>query len=451
MTINSANIRFATPSEVSQDPWANFKQSDVWKKIAADEYEKMKTNSSNYFLTATLPSQIEEWMKTQNEDIQSEANVLKRYPCAHEMDRIEIDSEKLIKKVLQHSRSGDFFAPWEGMRAIEDFLKHCYPDVNPGSFITSCPKEQTKVFHSLLKQVLQPKCVYEYLPTLRDFCAKSFSERKEESVVNITEIAQNFFIQCFGQTIFNDKDSGAELAAHLDTFKQIISKQSCGLKDQSDEQKIQNLASDVQGAIFKILVNNPQIFAESDLSKQAKSCLIFILLFAAQDNTTTLLSSAIWQLAKDTNEQLKLKDICLNFHSQPQNSYPEEINQFLDKIMQMYTPVPTLTRVAATDLCIEYRLESNPEKLHKAVISEGETVVARIDKVCQKNLKTPLKFGLGPHLCPGQHFAKSAIKEFIIYTLAKYEISLISPNELNLNLAFTINLDEDVKISLKPR
>ena len=117
MTINSANIRFATPSEVSQDPWANFKQSDVWKKIAADEYEKMKTNSSNYFLTATLPSQIEEWMKTQNEDIQSEANVLKRYPCAHEMDRIEIDSEKLIKKVLQHSRSGDFFAPWEGMRA----------------------------------------------------------------------------------------------------------------------------------------------------------------------------------------------------------------------------------------------------------------------------------------------------------------------------------------------
>lgn len=461
MTVTSATLRFATPEELadsSLNPWSELNTTPLWVDLQKSEFQKLRANKSDYFLKTEVPARLETWMNSHSE-LKYEREVLTRHPCGDfglSFDRVDIPKKKLIKAMLKPSRNGEFFIPSKGMKAIEDFLQECFPGITTEDLILSCKKDKTTFFHKLLRGILQPKCIKEYLPTIRQECRASFEAVKDNEQVNATEMARNFFTRSFGQNIFNNRESGLRLNDHLDTFKQLISRQACGQATQEDVFLKEELVQAVRNTISEILTENPDLFAvdesqgERPLDEGTKGGLIFLLVFAAQDNTTTTLSAALWRLAGDPNKQARLREACREFQKNPQGIYPKELNDFFIEVMQTHTAVPGVTRIAAQDLCFEFSLDSDIEgSPHKAIILKNVILVGRLDKIGRENLLDPLHFGSGLHICPGQYYAKNAIKEFLVCALAKYQMELVGPEELLLKLAFTAVLEEPVKIVFK--
>lgn len=461
MKVTSATLRLATPEELkdlSLNPWSELNETPLWIDLQKSEFKKLQANKSDYFLKTEVPAQLKAWMNEHSE-LNAEREVLTRHPCGDfgfSFDRVDLLAKKLIKAMLKLSRNGDFFSPSKGMKVIEDLLQECFSGITTEDLILSCKKDKTIFFHKLLRQILQPKCIKGYLPAIREECRASFDTVKDHAQVNATDMARNFFTRSFGQNIFNNSESGLRLNGHLDSFKEIISRQACGLATPDDVHLKEKLVQAIRQTISEILTENPNLFAvdeslgEKPLDEKTKGGLIFLLIFAAQDNTTTSLSAALWRLASDPDKQTMLREKCQEFQKNPQGMYPKELNDFFIEVMQAHTPVPGVTRMAAQDLCFEFSLDSDIDPSpHKAIVLKNVILVGRIDKIGIENLLDPLHFGSGTHICPGQYYAKNAIKEFLIHALANYEMELVGPEELVLKLAFTAVLEEPVNITFK--
>jgi cytochrome P450 len=130
------------------------------------------------------------------------------------------------------------------------------------------------------------------------------------------------------------------------------------------------------------------------------------IMFAGYETTSSLLSNCVNHLAFNPKEHQHLKD------------NPDEIDQFIDEAIRIYTPVGRFLRRAKRDV-----------QISNTIIPKGSIVILMLGaantdpKIFQnpyhfnskrKNLNRSLSFGKGVHFCPGMSLAKHQTKSALL-------------------------------------
>lgn len=155
------------------------------------------------------------------------------------------------------------------------------------------------------------------------------------------------------------------------------------------------------------------LFRGSDLTIAQKKSMIFILLFAGQETTASLLSYILWKLASNPVLQELLNRKIVEDRT--------EIDRLFDQSLKEFNASYGIPRLIKVDTCLEYTLRGETVP-RKHIFFKGESISVRIDKLAQAADEW-FPFGRGPHLCPGQKLAETEIKEFVLEYLKKYVAS----------------------------
>lgn len=467
MQVSQAHLRVATQQESD-----NARGGTLYKWVARPFWyglgylgkREYLSNQQEYFHSAEPPIPLRIWNSVKS--FFCDAGPLKRYPNLL-FDHVQIDDAVVLEEFLKHHRNDitakdkQTLKPSFSMLALAAFLKKCFPSLTANQLINVCAKDETFLFHKMLRTVLSPDKVKNYLPAIQNQVQISFNTINHDDLstpTNVTEITRSYFTRIFGENIFGNCDSGVQLNEHLNTLKRFISRKASNQLTREDAVIEEQLIQDIRKTTQEILNNNPDLFSDIDLeddlglrTDEAKCALFFFMLFAAQDNTVTFLTAALWYLSAHPERQESLRSAAQRHQENPTNRYPEELQIFFAEIGKDYAPVFSIARIAANDLCLDYKFGVG-SPMRKAIIFKGEIIVGRIDRVAQKipltieNLPRMKPFGSGPNKCPGKYFADAGMKEFLIHALANYQMELFSPTELLYDYTFTTIPKEDIQL-----
>jgi cytochrome P450 len=466
MHIEKAIFRAATPEECAEARGGAFYQMISFPASCTQKTLgtlQLMRNPSSYFLGEKLfVTKI--WDSVKNLFWDNEP-FIQRSP-SFQMSITHFSDPIILKEFFRHHRSDpdSIFAPSKSMLGILNFMKECFPEMN--IFIFNCTEQQTIIFHKLLQQVLSQENVNSNLDKMEQICQSLLMRFKENRLsgesLNLSELVFNYFSEIFGTLIIKNCETGKALSRQLSLFKQLAVKIIRNILTEEDKEQVVKLVRDIQQTTSLILKENPTLFRdeENSLNEDDRKALIFVCLFAAQDNTTTLLTTALWFLAKDEDKQKELQENLKDFdNNDSPTKFPEKLETFFAEILKEKSPVPSVGRIASQDICLEYKME-NEEKERKAIFFKGELLGARIDrtaKTCQikerKAVETYsqfMAFGSGMNKCAGRMFAKTSIKIFLRHILSHYHLKLDRPSELKTEIAITTILTENVHAYLNP-
>lgn len=396
-------------------------------------------------------------------------------------DSYSVNDQRAINAFFRFHRndSEGFFSSGRGVSILANFLMECFPGTTMEDCILTCSPTNTKLLHTLLQKKLTKPEISASFRLMSQQAEETLSTIPNGEVVNFTHIAPEYLAKVFGQILLNDSQTGNELASFIGPFKNYIAQRATMTAlfkskifgvDPQDAKQIEEMQAKIRLLIAKILDKEEELeifqgFQAQQLTKAQKQMLIFVVLFAAQDNTSTLLLAAIYEMANLSEEEQEALANTIRQHHDFQErgafKFPPEVDRFFANVLRKYPPALGIARSVTKDLCMEYSVEGNPE-IKKVILPAGSNFTARIFELAKKTI-TPSSgsgeilyhsfspFGGGPHRCPGQYLTDVEIKEFIYQLLLNYKIRLPAPYELKMKLQFTGILDRDVEAILEKR
>jgi cytochrome P450 len=188
------------------------------------------------------------------------------------------------------------------------------------------------------------------------------------------------------------------------------------------------------------------LFAGSNMTLPQKQAMLFLTLFAAQDNTATLLTAMVAHLNNLDLDQRRDLIQAAEQHVRQSNrtpfQYPQIIKKYLEDVLKLYPPVPLVARGAKEDLCIDFKLEGDDQQYTK-FIPKGSNIAARMIDVGDRF------FGeQGPHTCPGKDLAKVEVLEFFVQLLGNYYTGMPVNQDYHIETQITGVLKPDVKLKI---
>jgi cytochrome P450 len=358
---------------------------------------------------------------------------------------------ELIKKFYEIHRNGadGLFAPNKSMTIMGQMLMKWFPGLTLEDFIGTCADDQTRLLHGLLQRKLNRGSINEKFHVIQEKCQEILIDiARADSPVNFNEAARLYNAEVFGQTLFDDPEVGLKIGKLIVEFKSYLIRVFMKRMTKDDAQFAERMAAEVQECTKKLLeeVTDLPLFAGSNLTLAQKQAMIFITLFAAQDNTTTLLSAMVGHLAKVSDDEIAELEKAAVQHLLKEDrtpfNYPQEITEYLNAILKLYPPVPLVARGVKNDLCIDFKIEGD-NQTHTKFIPKGAFVAARMIDIGDRF------FGeRGPHTCPGKDLAKVETLEFFTQLLAHYNFSHHGSTDYHLESQVTSNLTPDVMIRL---
>lgn len=359
---------------------------------------------------------------------------------------------ELTKKFYEIHRNGadNLFAPNKSMTIMGQMLMKWFPGLTLEDFIGTCAEDQTRLLHGLLQRKLNRASISSTFHVIQDKCKEVLEEMAQsDSQINFNETARKYNAEVFGQTLFDDPEVGVKIGTLIVEFKSYLIRVFMKRLTKEDPQFAEKMAAEVHECTKKLLdeATDLPLFAGSNLSLAQKQAMIFITLFAAQDNTTTLLSAMVGHLAKLKKEELAgLEDAAVK-HLLKQDrtpfKYPQVIVDYLNEILKLYPPVPLVARGVKNDLCIDFKIEGDGH-LHTKFIPKGSFIAARMIDIGDRF------FGeRGPHTCPGKDLAKVETLEFFTQLLAHYDVIHHGSTDYYLESQVTSNLTPEVMITIK--
>lgn len=364
----------------------------------------------------------------------------------------KICDQTIVKELFKHNRQGEFFNSSRSMHAICDIIKKAFPEVTTEDFMFTCSPANNKMYHQLILNFINGQNLQDQIPLIRNIAKETLQEwedRSQKGEVIDAIIEPHFFTsKIISRLMFNIAEGDKKIAEAMNFINDYIVLQATQKKRKDDEQKFMESLQIFKKAISDLeSKQNIPLFENNSLTPQQKQAMAFVIFFAGQDTTASLLTYVLFSLAKNKDLQYELKK---NFHDRTSENSKEMIS-FFNQIICEFTPVYSVGRLLKTDTCLEYQIQGE-DKPRKHVFYKGETLTIDIAKMAQqtptpKNPNSWNPFGGGVHRCPGEQLAKKEFEEFV-RALSAYRIELVEEQGVDKKGAFTLHLTGKLKIQL---
>jgi hypothetical protein len=176
------------------------------------------------------------------------------------------------------------------------------------------------------------------------------------------------------------------------------------------------------------------------LSDQEAIGLCFLFVLAGLDTVTSSLGSAMWKLATRPDLRRQLREV------------PERIGEFIEEILRLEGPVPSVPRVTTADVTIG-DVEIPADTLVWLCIGASNREDCALPPDIELDNGTPLHwaFGSGPHRCLGSHLARLELRLILTAWLAKVpEFELAPGTEPHIPFPATTFAFESVPLVYPP-
>lgn len=374
-------------------------------------------------------------------------------------------NKEVFKAFLSHYRSDEIFENSMSMKKLLEIIRKTFPDdkFTPEDFMFTCSAEQTKIYRALLHKMLNGKKIKEFAPLIQknvQVTLKEWNSRCENGEqINITLETRLFTSKIITQLMFADDETSQKITRSIDFINYYIVKSIVSFyMPAKDEELFKDALVTFREAVDKILCSEsiPLFEEKNNLSLSQKKALIFILFFAGQDTTASLLTHVLHELAinPDAQECLR-KEIINSTHKNVQQIVG--INRFFNRSIKEFTPAYGIGRYLKEDTCFEFQLENETE-MRKRIFFKGETVAIRIHRLADytlneeaSNYRNWFPFGFGPHSCPGEKLAREEIMLFLQELVLNYTIETEQKGDISRIGMITLQFSENIMITLKPR
>lgn len=360
-------------------------------------------------------------------------------------------STKAMRAVLAHHRNDELFVNNRSMTQMFELSKKIFPDDNlsKDDFMLTCSPEQTAKYRDLLHAILKDvKPFTESIDTAVNQTLAAWEKRCEEGgEINASQEMRLFTSRVICEIMFGDDSACSKITEAIDFMNNYIYKTILRQVTKDDEDRFRDTIASFREAVDTVLqkAEIPLFREKHDLSTAQMKMLIFMIFFAGQETTASLLAWILKELGRSPEEQ------------QLARANPERLNAIFHREIGNFPPAFGIGRTLRKDVCIEYQLKGEGQ-VRTLVIPKGQTLGAGIKKQAELELASGsdrlnshrwLPFGSGAHHCPGEKLAKLEIERFLKALLANYQIRLLYPEKVDQIGLFTLKLREDVRIRIE--
>lgn len=363
-------------------------------------------------------------------------------------DRIFLSDKVSMDALFEHFRRDEILEIGTSMKAIFNILCEIFPDDNikENDLMVTCEKEHVKPYRNLLLKNLSQAAIKtnnSMISETIDSVLKKWEEKsKSGGIINSTEETMLFTSSIITKMAFGSDNSSSEIAKSINFLNRYVVNKFLNQVTDEDQHKYHASLKTLKEAIESVLTPNRDlpIFRGVELTRQQKKAMIFVLYFAGQETTASLLNYILWQLAKDPKKQAELRT-------------GEDIRKFFLQSLKDLNPAYGVARLLKTDTCFEYTLEGQTTP-HKVIMLKDEYVVANIHALAKKVLEIDdyndwHAFGYKKHRCPGDHLAREEIIQFLTALLKNYTIETTQQGPNPIVGFITAQLANEVQITIK--
>jgi cytochrome P450 len=462
--IEKANFRAATPEEIQQAKggflWRcmSYPWTIACKVMGTLEIYRRGPNLLAWHkpYPQELIDRFSHWIGYNNEQLFMESMLSFR------VDRHFLVNKKVVEAFFKHHRNNGIFTNGLSTAKILELLQQAFPEdkFTHEDFMMSCSKEKTTFYRSLLHSFLKAENIKDFAPIIQNTVnttLKNWNEQCQQGKsLNITQENRLFTSSIITHLMFGTEESSKEIANSINFINAYIIKTVIKQVRDEDKKQLETALGVFNKAIKNILSQDqiPLFNQNKTLSSSQKKAMIFMLFFAGQETTASLLSYIIWQLALYPQIQTKIYNLTLNTNDS--DYVQKEMESLFTRSINRFTPIYGVSRMIKEDTCLEYQL-AGEEKVQKSILFKGQLVSARIITLAGQSLKTSsnyndwFAFGSGCHRCPGDKLAVQEIMQLILSLVSKYEIKTEQTGEIPTAGLVTLQLSEDIFITITPR
>lgn len=471
MNVVEARLRPATQEEVAQE-----KGGYLWRSINSPWNFAMKflgtwelySMKGNFLVMNTpRPLRLAHAIKYYT-GYAPERSFMRSLPSFIATWNIIEDQTKVVEEFFRHDRDGDIFEHSGTMLALAEIIKKAFPEaaIQNEDFIFTCSPEKNKMLHDIILRLITGQKLRSAAGVIKNEAEQTLKAWEgrcaKGDLVNATVESRSYASRIISRLIFGTPTGDDNIAIAVNFINFYIIKTMMRTVTADDTPKFNEALKVFNNTVTGVLESSANIplFEEGNLTHQQKLAMVFTIFFAGQETVGTLLSYILWKLAKDGDLQKKLREECLKgLANENENERIKAIQDLFVRTIGEFPPAYGITRLFKGDTCLEFRFEGETEA-RKHIFYKGERLSVMMNKLAEKNLPMVdsnqpsygswLPFGSGKHHCPGETLAKTEIYEFLVAILSKYEIFTEQVDEIKKVGAVTLQLAEDVIISLKP-
>jgi cytochrome P450 len=378
-----------------------------------------------------------------------------------------IERERRVGEAfLSFHRNDEVFKTSVSMEKIYHMLQETFPenDFCPNDFIMTCDPENTTNYRDVLKDFFHSN-FKNFKPILQTTIQKNLKDwqtqqSENEKGIEITNATRLYASSILSQYMFGYEIASTDLANCINFINSYNIKSLNEIQTKDDDKQYHEtlpiLAKIVNNVLDK---GNIPLFQEKHLTSAQRKATIFMLLFAGQETTATLLSYIIWKLALDRNLQDSLvKKITSEITETPESLKEQHqvIRELFTQCIREFPPAYGIARVPRKDIILQYQLE-NEKRIRTRLFSENDTIILNIAKITSQispeqgnSFFGGFVFGGGPHACPGMSLAYKEITQFIEHLLKNYIIET-KQKEVKSSSMVTLSFTEPIYITMTPR
>lgn len=474
-----AELRFATDEEVSQAKGSLFwRYASYPCSFGSKVLGTIKMfRETNILKTSTpLPLQIAhniKWLL----GYAPEQEFMTEFPSfLGDRHIFEANETEILKVFFKEHRNDKMFQPPRSIMMFQQLVSDSFPDskFTSDDVMFTCGKKMTETYRHLILQKMSGNQKIDSLPIIKEERQKLLNQWETKcslgQTVNATTDLRVFSSSIITRMLLGNTNQTSELAEAVNfinfyiaetIFKSGISRiidsvtYLLGYKTETDQLKdrYDDALKVFNKAVNEILQNKSIPLFENDqlLTLAQKQALIFIIFFAGQETTASLITYAISVLAKDPELQSQLRrDI--------ENNSQTVLHNFFERCLREFPPAYGISRKLKTDVCMEYTMR-NGVSLKKIFFKDEVLTVFLFDRQGKLNVsekkesaenKHTYYFGGGPHRCPGEALARTEFREMISGLLLNYHLSTPQTEENKLLGKITLQLEKDVLITVQP-
>lgn len=363
----------------------------------------------------------------------------------------------VVKELFKHHRKEEgLFSDTRTMEEIFKILQEVFPKdkFDKNSMMFTCSPEHTKRFRDLLEPFLNQEAIKDYIPKIQETAAEFIEKWDKEGVIDISFGTRLYASRILTSLMFNNETVSAVIAESVNYINYYIIKSIMGVTEEEKE-LYQKSLKDFNKAVTLILKQKKvPLFEGQEISETEKKAMIFILFFAGQETTSSLLTYILFQLALDQKLQNELYNNLREVNDEKfekLKNRSRKINSFFLEMIRKFPPVYGTGRKCENEVCLLYKLQDEDCE-RKTIIQEDDILVPLMIKLAENPAWRCFPFGDGVNACPGRALAFYEISELVLKLIEGYTIHTHQKeNEVKISAKVTLQFDTPPKIWLEPR
>lgn len=348
---------------------------------------------------------------------------------------------KILETFFGNHRNEGFFKCSRSMELLFKIAGDIFPETkfSKEDFILTCSSPKTKKYKNLILHKLVGPNKLDPKPIIQEEARElliNWNKRSETEEINASMDIRAFTSRILTRLLLGNSQHAQELSEAINFINYYIVKAVTKQVTVKDKESYLTVLKTFNAAVNSVLSSKEiPLFEDSiDLTLAEKQAMIFMLFFAGQETTASLISYGLWLLGNNSDLAIQLVNIDEN-----------SIHNFFKLCIHDFPPAYGVSRSLAKNLCLEYKLEGDSDYKRKIMLENdflSVYIMDRHEKQYSYSNQDRFYFGGGPHKCPGETLAKNEFIEFFKIFINEYHVTRVEPQELKKIGFFTLKCSD---------